>query len=226
MKTFFVIWAFVVVLTVSILGFRSDKFTQPPIYIFDDMDWQAKYTAQAENTFYPDGRDDRPMVPGTAMRGYSWETKEIFVDEYRFDKAENPPLYTGKHDDGSWYEGFPVEVDLLMIEEGREKYQIFCAVCHGESGNGVGVLAANDQRTANIGYFGNIASFHQDRLRAAPEGYIFDVITNGYNTMYPYGMKLTPEERWAVIAYVRALQLASHASVDELPPNVKTELGL
>lgn len=218
MRYFIGIWIFLIVATISILGFRGDKSTSQPLYVFPDMDWQAKYLPQGGNQFFADGRNDRPVVPGTVGRGYGWEIKEVFSADYQDEVLQNPPLYSGKDADGEWLRGFPVEVTDEFMQLGKEKYAIFCAVCHGAAGDGNGI-------TKQYGMAAT-PTYHDDRLRGQAEGEIFNTITYGKNLMGAYGMKLRPEERWAVIAYMRALQLANDASVEDVPAQFKPELGL
>ncbi len=219
MRYFIGIWIFLIIAVVSLLGFRGSKSKDQPLYVFPDMDWQAKYLPQGENKFFADGRNDRPMVPGTAGRGYGNQLASVFSADYTDPVSENPPLYSGKDDEGEWMRGFPVEVNDEFMLLGQQKYDIFCAVCHGASGDGNGVVKQYEGATL-------IASLLQERLMAMPEGEIFNTITHGKLNMGAYGMKLRPDERWAVVAYVRALQLASSASVDDVPEQFKSELGL
>ncbi|QYY36096.1 cytochrome c [Ruficoccus sp. ZRK36] len=218
MRYFIAIWIFGVVAVVSILGFRGAKSTRQPIYVFPDMDWQAKYLPQGENKFFADGRNDRPVVPGTVGRGYGSQMKEVFSADYVDPVSLNPPMYSGKDADGEWVRGFPVEVTDEFMQLGQQKFTIFCAVCHGAAGDGNGVTKQ----------FGMAATptYHDARIRGMAEGEIFNTITHGKNLMGAYGMKLRPEERWAVIAYVRALQLAQQTSIEDVPEQFKPELGL
>lgn len=218
MRYFFAIWIFSIVAVVSILGFRGDKSTRNPIYVFPDMDWQAKYLPQGQNEFFADGRNDRPVIPGTAGRGYGWDIKEVFSPDYTDPVSLNPTLYSGKDADGQWHRGFPIEVTDEVMHLGQQKFTIFCAVCHGAGGDGNGITKQ----------FGMAATptYHDDRLRGMAEGEIFNTITHGKNLMGAYGMKLRPEERWAVIAYVRALQLSHEVSIEDVPEQFKPELGL
>jgi len=218
MRIFFAVWLFVVVAVVSILGFRSDKFRQPPIWVFPDMDIQAKFKPQGKNEFFADQRDDRPVVPGAVLRGYNWDVKEVFEGDYEFAKAKNPPAYTGKTADGDWVRGFPIAVTYDLVELGQQKYTIFCQPCHGQTGDGNGI-------TKQYGMAAT-PTFHDARLRDMADGEIFNTITHGKNLMGAYGMKLNEEERWAVIAYLRALQLAQNASIDDVPAQFRTELDL
>jgi mono/diheme cytochrome c family protein len=136
---------------------------------------------------------------------------------------DDDALEAGKAPDGSWLRGFPaaITVDRGLLERGRDRYTIYCAPCHGAVGDGNGV-------TKRYG-MGATPTYHDERLRRMPEGEIFDTITHGkapaYN-MSPYGDKLSPEDRWAVVAYVRALQRTQTGSVSDVPADRRSELGL
>jgi len=179
--------AFVVVLLLSVMGFRGMKSTRPPIEVFPDMDHQAKYKPQAESKFFADGRADRAIPVGTVPHGRT----------------------VGKAADGSFARGFPVEVTQALVQRGQNRYQIYCYPCHGALGDGNGITKS----------YGMVAtpSYHDDRIRTMAEGEIFNTITHGKNTMFSYADKLSPDDRWAVIAYVRALQRAHHATIDDVP---------
>ena len=218
MRYFIAILIFLIIATVSILGFRSDKFKKPPVWVFPDMDIQAKYTPQGKNSFFPDQRDDRPVVPGTVGRGYGWEVKSVFEEDFSYPAAENPAMYSGKKDNGDWYVGFPLEVDQNLMKLGQQKFEIFCAVCHGQTGDGMGI-------TKQYGMAAT-PTYHDDQKRDMTEGRMFNTITYGRNTMGSYGAKLNPKERWAIIAYVRALQLAGNATINDVPLQYRKELGL
>ncbi|MBP6864383.1 MAG: cytochrome c [Candidatus Didemnitutus sp.] len=202
---------FVVVLTVSVMGFRGLRSTQPPIEVFPDMDRQARYKPQAESKFFADGRTDRPTPAGTVPRGRS----EVGAADETYLRADDA-RFQGKGTDGAFVRGFPLEVNHALINRGRDRYQIYCAPCHGALGDGQGITKR----------YGMVATptFHDDRIRQMPEGEIFNTITHGKNTMMPYGDKLTPDERWAVISYVRALQRAQHASINDVPLEHRGEL--
>ncbi len=202
---------FAVTLTVSIMGFRGLRSAQPPVEVFPDMDRQARYKPQAASKFFADGRADRPQVAGSVPRGRS----EVGEADPAFLRADDLH-YLGKKADGSFATEFPVEVSATLIARGRDRCAIYCAPCHGALGDGQGVTKR----------YGMVAtpSFHDDRIRTMPHGEIFNTITNGKNTMMPYGDKLTPDERWAVIAYVRALQRAHHASINDVPLEKRGEL--
>lgn len=194
--------AFALLLTVSIMGFRGVKTPNAPIIVFPDMDFQAKYKPQMRSKFFADGRADRPAPAGTVPRGRGTEADPTFL---RADDAR----FAGKNADGSFVKGFPVDVTRELIDRGHGRYQIYCQPCHGALGDGNGITKS----------YGMVATptYHDDRIRNMPEGEIFNTITHGKNTMMSYADKLTPDERWAVIAYVRSLQRAAHASVDDVP---------
>ncbi|MFO1449177.1 MAG: cytochrome c [Opitutaceae bacterium] len=197
--------AFLVVLLLSVMGFRGMTSTRPPIEIWPDMDHQAKYKPQAESKFFADGRADRPIPAGAVPFGRSSQSADpAFL---RADDAR----YAGMNADGSFVRGFPagIEVTREFVTKGQNRYQIYCAPCHGALGDGNGITKS----------YGMVATptYHDDRLRSMAEGEIYNTITHGKNTMFPYADKLSPDERWAVIAYVRALQRAHHATIDDVP---------
>jgi len=204
------------VLLVSILGFRGTTFTKPPAdvfpeWLFPGMKYQPKLRPQAASDFFADGRADRMPPPHTVMRG--------MLDEDDF-------LYRGKDTNGQFAHGFPkqIKVDLNLLKRGQNRYTVFCAPCHGLDGAGDGMLSKYGM--ASLGSNGN---YHSDRIRNMPEGQIFDTITNGSQSkvMFPYGDKLTPEDRWAVVAYVRALQRAEQGTVaDVADAGAKQTLGI
>lgn len=176
-----------------------------------DMYDQPKLQTYDPSSFFADGRASRPVVPGTVAVG------QVQTDEY---------LYTGFIDGA---EGdvmpFPVTKDLLL--RGQEQYNIYCAVCHGQSGFGRSMVA---QRGGIVP-----ANFHQERLRESPIGHYFNVISNGvyrgdpenggYQSMYGYASRILPEDRWAIAAYIRALQLSQNATIDDVPPEQRAQLG-
>lgn len=218
MRTVYLVTLFAVVLAVSVLGLRGTRFTHPPMDVFPEwafpgMKRQAKFRPQSENPFFADGRADRPPVPGTVPADFGPLGHGFAGDD--------PALYYGKNADGSWVRGFPasVQVDRKLLERGRDRYAIYCSPCHGLVGDGNGV-------TKRYG-MGATPSYHDDRLRHMPEGQIFDTITHGKApalNMPPYGDKLAPADRWAVIAYVRALQRAREGTLAEVPAAAQAEL--
>ena len=201
--------AFVVVLLLSVMGFRGLRSTRPPIEVFPDMDHQAKYKPQAGSKFFADGRADRPLPAGTVPFGRDARQADpayLRADDFR---------YEGKLADGSFGRGFPaqIEVNRELIERGQGRYQIYCAPCHGTLGDGNGITKSYGMLTT--------PTYHDDRLRGMAEGEIFHTITHGKNTMMSYADKLSPDDRWAVVAYVRALQRAAHGSIKDVPPELR-----
>ncbi len=202
MRYVYLIFFFIVAATVSILGFRGDKSTKPPLEIFPDMDRMPKYMPQSESKFFSDGRTDRLPVPGTVAQGAYYENE-----------------YTATGKNGSDFgSGFPIAVDNELMERGQERFNIYCAVCHGAAGD-------SDSMTKKYGML-TVADLTTDRLVQYTEGNLYDVIANGRNTMKGYGDKLSVEDRWAVVAYVRALQRAANGTAEDLTPAQREELGL
>lgn len=217
MRIFLIIFAFAVAAVVSIFGFRGSLSEKTPIEVFPDMDHQAKYKPQAENSFFADGRNDRPLPMNAVARGNYLNYEAVFAEDFEDTVLGNTVFLQGKNPDGSFHDGFPLPVTESLIRMGQQKYEIFCTSCHGAAGDGNGVTKP----------YGILAtSYHDDRLRGESDGYIYDVIANGKGLMYGLKDRLTPEERWAVVLYVRALQRSQNASVDDVPAAKRTELGL
>jgi mono/diheme cytochrome c family protein len=158
-----------------------------------DMHDQPKYIPLRESTFFADSRSARPLVEGTVARGHL---------------NDDDLLFTGKMN-GQDAAVFPRRVDATMIARGRQRFDIYCSPCHGLSGHGDGMVVLRGYRRP--------PSFHQDRLRNAPVGHFFDVITNGFGAMPDYAAQIRAEDRWAIIAYLRALQLSEHATMADVP---------
>jgi mono/diheme cytochrome c family protein len=166
-----------------------------------DMYDQPRYTANQPSEFFEDGRAMRPPVDNTVAMG-------------SFDP--DSALYTGTMN-GELATELPMELTAELLERGQTRYNAFCAPCHGIAGDGNGVIA----------YRGGIQvpTLHNERLRTVAIGYYFDVITNGLNRMYSYANRIPPEDRWAVAAYVRALQLSQFADVNDLTAEERQQLG-
>ncbi len=210
MRHVYLVTFFVGVLLVSLLGLRGTSFTLPPLdafaeWAFPAMRYQPRPRPQSESRFFADGRSDRLPPAHTIARGMLRE------DDHR---------YAGKAG-SAFASGLPggITVDLKFLERGRDRFQIYCAPCHGTLGDGNGI-------TKKYG-MGATPSYHDDRLRNMPDGEIFNTITNGKNTMLPYADKLAPDDRWAVVAYLRALQRAQQGTVaDVTDANARKTLGL
>lgn len=177
---------------------RVTPTTEPRIHIIRDMDNQAYYKAQSANPMFADGRSMRPPVPGTVARG------EADLDDH---------LHRGLAADGKAFaDTFPAQltVDRSFLERGRQRYTIHCAPCHGHTGYGDGMIHRRSIELVQQGRAGmewvQPTDYHTDTLRSYPVGRIFHVITNGVRNMAPYGPQVAVEDRWAIAAYVKALQ--------------------
>lgn len=165
-----------------------------------DMHDQPRLEPLEASAFFADGRASRPQVPGTVARG---------------ELIDDPHLATGKVG-GGFAETFPFPITREVLERGRERYDILCSVCHDRAGYGEGIVVKRGMTQP--------PSLHVERLRAAPPGYFFDVVTNGFGRMFDYADRTTPQDRWAIVAYVRTLQLSQHAPLADAPEDVRVRL--
>ncbi len=159
-----------------------------------DMHNQPKFIPQRGTSFYADGRSVRPQVADTVARNQGGEASYFYTG-----------IQNGKEGDG-----LPIPLTEATMERGQERYNIYCTPCHSRVGNGDGMIVQRGYRPAG--------NFHTDRLRNAPLGHFFSVITNGYGAMPDYAAQLTPQDRWAVAAYIRALQLSQNAQRGDVAP--------
>jgi len=164
------------------------------------MSSQPRYNPLAPSDFFPDGRSGRPAVSGTVAHGAP---------------PAGQPFYTGKSN-GEVVERMPVPVSRELLERGRERFDIYCSPCHGRVGDGEGMVVRRG--------FVQPPSFHVDRLREAPDGHFFDVMTNGFGVMASYAARVSPADRWAVTAYIRALQFSQAAGIEDVPPGEREKL--
>ena len=165
-----------------------------------DMHDQPKFTPLRESTFFGDARSARPLVAGTVAQGQL---------------HDDPLLETGKTG-GADASVFPFAVDANVMSRGRERFDIFCAPCHGRTGAGDGMVVRRGYRRP--------PSYHDDRLRNAPVGHFIDVMTNGFGAMPEYADQVNARDRWAIAAYIRALQLSEHATVADVPAREREAL--
>lgn len=166
-----------------------------------DMANQPSYDPLEPSTFFGDGQSARPRVQGTVARGTL--TEDTF-------------LHTGKVD-GQLVDAFPFPVTKQVLERGRQRYNIYCSMCHGQTGFGDGMVVRRGYRKP--------PSFHTAVLRSQKTGHFVDVITNGFGVMPSYGYVVPAEDRWAITAYVRALQLSQNATPGDVPPSEQQKLG-
>ena len=166
-----------------------------------DMHDQPKYQPFERNPFFADQRASRPLVPGVVARGH------LDADQ---------AFYTGTGPSG------PVTANPLgstrdVLLRGRERYDIYCSPCHDRVGSGEGMIVLRG--------FKQPPTFHSERVRGVPDGYLFHVITNGFGAMASYASQISARDRWAIIAYIRALQLSQHATLADVPESERTTLG-
>lgn len=211
MKYFFLSITFLAIIIVSAAGFRGGKSELPPIEVFPDMDNQAKVKFQAKSDFFADGNGARLPVAHTVPMGFELPAQAAAdgAAPPKFGFSNGLDYYnTGKF--GDFYgDGIPTEVgvDAALVERGHQRYDIYCAVCHGASGNGKGVTSKYGILTAfNFHQPGNTDPANVTAFR--PDGAIFDAITHGKGLMGPYGGNIPLRDRWAIVAYIRALQTA------------------
>jgi cytochrome c1 len=225
LKYFFMMFAFLVLVVFAMAGFRGQKSSQPPIEIFPDMDRQPKVKAQRPSEFYGDGRAARLPVPGTVPLGYAMPMHKLVegsvgqaTGPYKQIVFSSSPTYidTGKMGE-NWGTGIPFEVSAAVMGRGQQRFGIYCAVCHGATGAGNGIAQKFGLNT--------VQSLLQDRIRGMADGEIFNTITHGKNTMLGYGDRIQVIDRWAIIAYLRALQKSQGgASLNDVPPEERVKL--
>ena len=192
---------------VMILRARQVKSDKPRIHIVQDMDNQPKLGPQARNRLFADRRAMRPPVEGTVAQG-----------ELREDDGLNRGV-VGE----AWIEQFPLPVTEQLLRRGRERYDIYCSPCHGLAGYGDGMVAKRADALQE-GTWTPPASLHSELVRGRPVGHLYNSITNGIRNMPAYGPQITVEDRWAIVAYERALQRSQSATVEDVPPELRAQL--
>ena len=180
--------------------FRGSKFEDPPIHLNPNMDNQPKYRSLEESYFFEDGSTMRKPIEGT-----------VAVGRYN----EDVSFISGKNKDGSYVADNPIILTREILDRGQDRYNIYCAPCHSQVGNGKGIVTQYDYPVIP-------GNFHDNRIRNQPDGEMFNTITYGLRSMPAYGYQLKTEDVWAVVYYVRALQRSQNASFDDLP-NIEKE---
>jgi cytochrome c553 len=165
------------------------------------MHIQPKYLPYSQTDFFPDGRSERQPVPGTVARG-QLRTDELF--------------YTGRENNVA-VDKFPFPITRADLERGRERFNVYCTPCHDYTGSGRGMIVRRG--------FPQPPSYHIQRLREAPVGHFYDVMTNGFGAMYSYAARIEPADRWRIAAYIRVLQLSQNAKIDDVPQSERQNLG-
>jgi mono/diheme cytochrome c family protein len=180
------------------------------------MGEQPRYDPLEPSRFFSDGQSVRRPVPGTVARGHLRDDPHYFTGR----KSDTPAEKDGAAKQGpsldraaDYADTFPLPVTSALMQRGQQRFTIYCTSCHGRDGAGTGVVVERGYPKAS--------SFHTDRLRQAPAGYLFDVVSRGYGAMPAFAGQIPSQDRWAIIAYVRALQLSQHASLKELPAEIR-----
>jgi hypothetical protein len=202
-----------------------------------DMANQPKYIPLRPSAFFDDGKSARPLPTGTVARGelradpllYTGRSRRAnetgpgegsLIEGNTIPPRINPPLPAAPKPGGRVVPGysneFPFPITREVLDRGQERFDVYCSVCHGRLGMGNGMVVQRGYRRP--------PSYHIDRLRQAPVGYLFDVISNGFGAMPDYADQVSPRDRWAVIAYIRALQLSQNATLADVPPDEQREL--
>jgi mono/diheme cytochrome c family protein len=189
---------------------------------------QPRYNPLSNSSFFPDGQASRPLVPGTVARGMLNDDSLFYTGRLEGQTAQggSQSAQTSGAATGSapvsdrpgqgFADLFPFPVTAEVLDRGETQFNIFCSVCHDRVGDGGGMIVRRGYRRP--------PSFHTPRLRQAPAGYFFDVITNGFGAMPDYAGQIRPADRWAIVAYIRALQLSQNATLGDVPAEDRGKL--
>ncbi|HEY5909587.1 MAG TPA: cytochrome c [Verrucomicrobiae bacterium] len=213
MRYFLAIFALSILTVVGIFGFRGTRFRKPPLYIFPDMEWQLKLRPQKPNGFFANGISSQEPVAGTIPRSVPIATAAGPVYPYE-DAAVNTGMEPGTT---NFVATSPLAITGALLKRGQQRFTINCSPCHGQLGDGNGI-------TKKIGAMPIVGNLHDQRMVEMGDGELFYVITNGRNNMGAYGPNVTVEDRWAIVAYLRALQLSRLGSLDDVPQELRATL--
>lgn len=212
MRYFLLALLLATVATVGVAGFRGSMSRKPPIEVFPDMDRQQKLRPQVPNAFFPDGRSSQLPPSGTVAR-----SRPMTVGNETVYAFQETPVTTGRiTGTTNFIELNPFPITQSLLGRGQERFQITCAPCHGAQGDGKGVVSKYGWAT--------IANLHDKRISTQPDGEIFNTIGNGKTTMSGYASNVSIEDRWAIVAYLRALQLSRVAVIDDVPADKRALL--
>ena len=219
LRGFLLIFALSGIALVAVFGFRGQKSTGSPLEIFPDMVRQPKVRAQAPLNFFADGRGPRMPINGTVPIGYEMPGPhpgggEAQTHSVGFSVGTDY-MNTGKMGN-NWGTGIPIPVTAQLLQRGHERFNITCAMCHGATAAGNGITKSYGLAT--------VVTLQDDRIRKMSDGEIFNTITNGKNTMLAYGPNIPVQDRWAIIAYLRALQRSQNATAADVPPEHRADL--
>ena len=213
MRYFLLIFSLCVIAVVLIAGKRGSLSRKPPLYIFPDMRRQLKLRPEAPNDFFANGISSQLPPAGTVAEAKPLKVGDTLVYPY-----EDSPVYTGRAaGTTNFVETNPFPVTEQLLKRGQQRFNIYCSPCHGREADGNGI-------TKKLGVMMTIANLHDPRIVKLPDGEIFYVITNGRNTMGAYGPNVPVEDRWAIIAYLRSLQLSWLGTIDDVPPELRGSL--
>ena len=205
MNNFKIVKALILVCFIFLAGCQGYRSEKPPIHPNPNMDWQPKFKAQS-----------KPLQPvdGTV----AWGNEQSFNDSNTRQQyiQNNTQLYEGRNSDGSFIDSIPLTITDALMERGQERYNIYCAVCHTETGNGTNSIIS---KKGWIAY-----NLYSELTQSRSDGELFDAITNGIRTMGGYKKQISTEDRWAIVLYVRALQKAANASVKDIPNHLKDNI--
>ena len=198
-----------------------------------DMHDQPRYEPLDKSAFFADGRTSRPLPEGTVARNQLKDDAHLYTGKTAQGQQAAGAAGSSLASQGvaatpgqnasltAQYQGFvntfPFPIDAQALDRGQERYNIYCSLCHGATGDGLGMIVRRGYRKP--------PSYHDDRLRQAPVGYFFDVITNGFGAMPDYSAQISPDDRWKIIAYIRALQLSRQGTVADVPPDKRDKIG-
>lgn len=203
MRYFLLIFGLLILGVMFVLGKRGQMFRQPPTFVIPDMDRQPKLRPQKEHSLFDDQRSSRLFVEGTIARGDSYEINPTTTG--RIPRSTN------------FVETIPVPVDDRLMARGQERYTINCSPCHGAQADGNGITKKFGMTV--------VANLHDARIVKMPDGELFDIITHGKNLMGAYAAQIDINDRWAVIAYLRALQRSRLGSMEDVPLAQRAQLG-
>jgi hypothetical protein len=213
MRYFLAVFTVTGLAVVGVLGFRGTHFRKPPLYIFPDMEWQLKLRPQKPNGFFANGMSSQPHLAGTIPRSTPIQTVKGPVYSFE-DAAVNTGVVPGST---NFVEINPLPINAQLLKRGQQRFTINCTPCHGALADGNGI-------TKKIGAMTVVANLHDKRIVSMADGELFYVITNGRNLMGAYGPNVSVEDRWAIVAYLRALQLSQLGSIDDVPPELQSSL--
>lgn len=197
-------YAFLLSLGLALVACRGNKSSAPPVHPIQNMDFQQYYKPQETNAWFLDKRASRPLPANT-----------VAVGKLKSDRG----LHEGRGADGRLLDGLPAGIELndALLKRGEERYNIYCAPCHAKSGYGDGIVAIRGLKVPP-------PSYHTANLKAMPLGHMYDVITNGKGTMMPYAAQVKVEDRWAIAAWVRVLQVSQDARLADVPASERANL--